>query len=133
MSLRDIQTALDNHLSLFQSEHVAWEGTEYEPLLTQPYLSTRISARSREALGFGADSAIMWQGFYQINVSYPVNEGTGAVYGRVDELIDHFPRGLTLSSGDATVKIEMVSPQPTIQEGHWVTVPVLVRWFSTEP
>ena len=51
-----------------------------------------------------------------------------------DALVQHFQRGTSVVLGTGPHLIfENVSAQPAVTAGDWLSVPVVVSWFCTDP
>jgi hypothetical protein len=138
MSAWGIQEALDDWLSAYQEANpqfeLALENTAFTPTKGIMFLASVTSGRNRRPLGVGPNAVTEYSGFYQININGPVDEGVQPLVGAGDALATYFGRGTVLVSSDLTrVVIEISSVQSAIINGDWVTVPVTVQWFSTEP
>jgi hypothetical protein len=140
MSSLGIQTALDNAIIAFQAANaqfeLALENTPYTPTKGVMYLSTAISGLNRRkiALGPQAVSVAEYMGYYQVSVNGAIDEGMATLRAAGDTVAAAFPSGLVLIGSDGTrVIIQIASPQSAIENGDWVTVPVAIQWFSTDP
>lgn len=134
MSAFSIARALDEHLQAMKLTNVAFENAPFTPTKGQMYLSSLISGRDRIPLGFGANAVTQYSGSYQVNVNGPVDEGVQPGLRLADRVAEHFRRGTTLRAPDETrISVEISSVQAAITVGDWFTIPVVVRWFATEP
>ena len=133
MSLASIQTGLRTHLATFQATNVAWAGTLYRPTIGTPYLSPKISSRTRTPVGLGADGTRKWQGTYTINVYFPAAQGLARANARADGVLAHFPPGGSVTGVDgALVQFETPTARPELEQPDWLMIPVEVPWWSYE-
>lgn len=129
----DIERALEDRIQLLTSEtNIAWWGRRFVPEKGMPYLAAQITARSGQPIATGTNAPEMWQGFLQLLVVHPASEGPRVARTRALAVRDHFPRGLTLSSGQARVIIETRSMPPAYETGDWLNYPVIIGWFCEE-
>jgi hypothetical protein len=129
--LADIQKALDGRLALFPGEK-AWEGVPYTPKIGTPYIYSSVSGRVGETIGIGPGVPRFWRGAYQLMVAHPTGEGMVPAYETATSLLDHFPRGLTLVNGEASVIIERGHIPQSYRAGDWINVPVIIEWYCEE-
>lgn len=135
MSASTIHVAFDTALETFASANslkVGWENVAFDPPRGSIFLTVRMSAYTERPIGSGANARAEASGIYQINVHAPPGFGTKPALDMVALIEAAFPRGLNLSTTDSkSVTVRQVTPQPMMVEQQWVTVPVLVDWFST--
>ena len=135
MSSESIRTAIDNYLnaSLSSTIEIAWEGIAYYPDLQKPFISNRMSALVRTAVGVGASAMNRWNGTYQLSIWYPVGGGMQPSLSQTDAVIALFKRGTSLATADGlTVVFETPTPSPAIQDQNWLHTPVMIPWFAYE-
>jgi hypothetical protein len=135
MSAATIQAALDQRLYDSQNAliDIAWEGKPYTPAQDTPHLKPTMLARTSAPQGAGATGTVLWSGRYQILVNNAVGHGMDDVGAKAEELRQLFRRGTNLTTTDGwSVVVEAVDVPPAIQGDAWLTVPVVVRWWSLE-
>lgn len=127
--------ALSLRLQAFtRGGQVVLEGEPYTPIQDRGYISGRMAGYSREPTGFGENCVYRESGFYQVMIHRPVREGPLPAAQLADALVSHFPRGSGVDLGTGRwLKYENVSAQPAIIAGDWLSVPVVIGWFCTDP
>lgn len=135
MAYNSIASALDSFLLTFPGNYtIVLEDHIFIPDSRTPYLAAKLSAYTRVNAGFGANSIMQENGFYTITVNRPAVEGRGAAGRMADALVDFFARGTVLATGTGqSLQILYASAQPSQSHGDWLTLPVVVSWFCTEP
>jgi hypothetical protein len=136
MSFAAIADALDAKFATFPAggADIAWEGRAYNPIDGKPYFSTRMSAYTRNPLGYGADAYHEERGSYQITVFRPLTEGRPTAARIAAAVVAFYQRGSGLATSDGiTVFIENASAQPAYAFGAWISIPVTVQWIAGDP
>ncbi|MFN3077016.1 MAG: phage tail terminator-like protein [Alphaproteobacteria bacterium] len=133
MSLASLQAAIEGRLKLFQSTNVAWPNTRFVPDPRTPWLQPTIVWGRSTALGPGESSVVRHSGMFLVACYFPTPGGSGAALAKADQVLDWFPRGLSLGTSDGLqVRFETGSiNQPRIED-EWYQVPVSCPWFCLE-
>ena len=77
------------------------------------------------------DSLAMESGIFQISVCYPEGNGPADALTRAEALRAWFPRGLSLTDGNVTVRISRKpSIAPAQREPGLYVIPVSISYFS---
>lgn len=128
----DIQQALFARvgtLSLSPALPVAWPEVAYTPPADGKYL--RVDLFTNRPRWEGIASGRIDQGLLQITVIWPKGRGIVAPGAIADAIIAHFPLGLQLTHGSASVKI---TSQPwaasPLSEDRQLSIPVTVPWSA---
>lgn len=132
MIVEDISTALEARLVAFGGK-IQREGEVLSASITQPYVSGQMAVRQSTQLGIGHNAPRFWSGVYRVLVAQPRSDGMAAALAKADMILQHFPRGLTLTAGSAALVIEQGTVEPSYSAVDWINVPVLIRWFCEEP
>lgn len=100
-----IRAALETRLnSLSPAISTAWENVEFTPVVGTPWQRVNILWASPDNTTLGC-SRRFERGILQVTLNYPVNKGASAIDDRVNLLIGHFYRGLSMIHGGQTVRI----------------------------
>lgn len=103
MKIQLIRKALDVHLSsLTPVWATVFENQNYASHFGSNWQRVQHFYSPVEAIGLGQHGASKWRGLYTITVVVPPNTGTSLVHDRVDALVSHFYRGLTLQEINVT-------------------------------
>lgn len=133
MTVASILSALDTQLQAFATANaipVAWDGVSFVVPKDNKFLMPRMSARTRQPVGVGANSRIRHDGTYQVSIFGPIGIGTSWITGIGDSLVSHFPRGLGLTTADnRSVVITNVSIATLMNEQPNLHLPVMIEWF----
>jgi len=130
MSIISVRAALQSKLeSIPGSVDVAWENFKYDPVDGTPYQAAYVlHTVENPTMGDGFHRLI---GVFQINLYYPLKEGTATAEARAELIKTTFKRGTSMTSGGVTTRIERT---PEINQGRadgdrWM-IPVKIRWFA---
>jgi len=130
MKTLDIQNSLDAHLKtlaelpLLQTENTRINAS---PNLNSFTRSTLLPAQS-SVLAIGAGAPKQMTGLYQVDVFVPSDSGTATARGLADSIVDIFPAGLLLTSGNSTVHIDIASVMAAYTINKYYCIPVRVQW-----
>lgn len=117
--------------TIASSTPIASPNVDYTPVVGTSFIrSTLLPAQTLQA-SIGIDGTNRYQGVYQVDVFSPQGTGPAAGIALVDEIIELFPRGLSLSTDDITVRVATSSVLPAREEPDWYQIPVSIDWFST--
>lgn len=142
MSLLSIQLRFDARLQAFAAgavnpAHIAdlqIGERVYEPQAGRPYYTGRVMAYTSGPLGIGPNAAHQEAGSYQVSVHRSRAEAETALI-IASELVAHFKRGTLLPAiagapPQPPIHIESASEMPAIPAAGWISVPVVIRWFT---
>jgi Bacteriophage related domain of unknown function len=131
-SLKSIKAALEARLVAIASPlPTQWENVVFTPP------ADGSAYQAADLLPASPDNPTLGDGFYrelglfQVMLSYPLNGGSGPVYAKAEAIRDWFPRGLSLTSGGITVKVERtpaIGPKRVVQDRF--TLPITVRYYA---
>ena len=131
-TIDDAFTALFFQLTGFGA--LQGDGEVFLPCDDVPYAYGRMAAISPNPGGYGADAVINWQGVYTILVNSPRNLGKQAAGQLADTVVAAFPRGLgVVTATGQAMSVSQASAQPSEDSGDWITIPVQVQWFGSDP
>lgn len=133
MSYDQIWTALDARAALFTAGgDIVSEGDYYDPVEGRPYVLTKLAAYERSPAGVGPDCVIVETGSYMVSLRRPAEEGRGAASELADQVVALFPRSLALvTASGQQISLVSATAMPAIPAGAWLTVPVMIRWFTS--
>lgn len=131
-ALKSIKAALEARLVAIASPlPTQWENVSFTPPIDgSAFQRADILPAAPENPTLGA---LFYRdvGIFQITLMYPLNGGSGAVYTRAGAIQDWFPRGLSLTSGSATVRIvrtPTIGPKQIAQDRF--VLPISVRYTA---
>lgn len=131
MSMLDIRIALETRLNtMTPSLSTAWENDKFTPAVGTPYQRVYALPASTDNPTFG-DTQSLESGIMQVSLCYPELKGSGAAITRAELIRDQFTRGLTLTSGSITVRIQNTpSISPARQEPGLYIIDVSIPYFA---
>ena len=108
----------------------AYENVEYKPVEGTPYQAVYFMPANPENPTMG-DDYYRLIGIFQINLFYPLRDGTGTAEARAELIRTTFKRGTSMTNGSLTV---IVNKTPEIvpgvvDEDRWL-IPVKIRWYA---
>jgi hypothetical protein len=127
MSYRKVQAALDTRLLAYQSSHVAFPGVSYRPAKGIGYLRVAFLPVPVTLIALGVASPQQHGGVYEITVTETSSAG---LLTKVDELRNHFNRGLTLSFEEQEVHIDGTTVGEPAERLADLSRPLSVSWRS---
>lgn len=128
----DIQNGLETHLLACPSvpTTIVWENTIYTPVPDVAFLRAMTQHAPTTQTSIGNDGLNTQSGIFLINSFYGRGDGRGIQNTFLSELVDHFKRGTTIVENGVSIRIEAVTPQPSIDEDDWFNVPIQVRYIA---
>lgn len=131
MSIVLIRAALETALQQVNADiDIAWENRTYVPQPDVPFLKVWLLPAKPSDITMGKGYR-REQGIFQVNVSYPNQEGPRDAAERAELIRSSFPRGATFTSGGVTVAIggtpEIVTGMPIAD--HY-QVPVRIPYWA---
>lgn len=132
MSLRAIRTALETRVSALSPPlPTGWENVEFEPDETRVNQLVYLLPAATQSPTFGGPELTHESGILQITLMTPVNLGTGELMDRADVVRDHFPKGLSMTSGGITVTIQRrASVTPAREDNGWYRIDLSIPYFA---
>lgn len=130
MSIVNARNALLARLAtLTPPVSTAFENQAFTPTAGTPYQTVTLLPNTPDNPSMGS-SYYREVGLLQVSLCYPTNKGSGDALARAQLLRDHFPRGLTLTSGGDTIIVRLTpSIAPAFTQGDRYIVPVTIDWF----
>jgi len=104
----NIRTALDTKLnSLTGGTPIAWENGSYPPIKGTAFIRPRLIPSPSLLADFNGlqDN----RGIYQIDLFYPLSNGTGDMLTKMDQIYDHFKNDIRLVSEGVVVNINEIT------------------------
>jgi hypothetical protein len=125
-----LHSALESHLASMPSVlPTQFENVSFNPVDGTPYQRVNIVL----ADPFNPEMGIFSQdnGYMQVTLLYPVDDGKGDALAMAQAISDWFPRGLSLSASGVTVTVERTaSIKPGYIELARFALPVQMRFYS---
>lgn len=132
MSLASVRQALELKLAaLTPAIETAWENSTFKPTNADtPYQEVRLLPNEPDNNAIG-DGYFRERGILQVELAYPLQDGSEAIQARAVLTQSHFKRGTVMTKDSINVTVETT---PAIGPGfvardRW-RVPVSVRWFA---
>lgn len=94
--------------------------------------ATLIPSRSLP-LNVGKNGSTQFSGLYQIDLFYPLNEGTANANAMVDTVVAAFPRGMLLSVSGVITQVETAWREAASRIEQFYSAPVVVQWTCLHP
>lgn len=131
MSLASIRKALEQALeSITPALETEYENQDFTIPKTGPYQSVRLFPAEPVNATFGDDQR-REQGFLQVLLKYPKNEGSGDATDRAELIKTKFKRGTTWTSGSVSVVISNTpSIHPELPDDSRYVIPVRIRYWA---
>lgn len=135
MSELAIRGALQLRLStMTPAIAIAWENDDYVPTLGTPFQAVNLlrAQTTNPTVAALGQNLTLHQGVFQVSLNYPGNAGPQPAEARAEAIKARFPRGLSLTSGSVTVRINRT---PSVAPGFrnaagWYIVPVSIPYFT---
>ena len=131
MSNIEIRKALETQLiALDSSIATAWENVDFTPVNNQPFQIVHFLYTQPGDAGF-KNGPYLQQGYMQVTLQYPTNQGSGAAQAKAEMLRASFFRGLSLSAnGITTVIAQTPEILAAIVENDRYSVKVRIRFYA---
>jgi len=130
MSIVSVRSALQAELDgMSPSLVTAWENFKYDPVDGTPYQAAYLlPSVENPTMGDNYHRLI---GVFQINLYYPLKEGTATAEARAELIKTTFKRGTSMTSGGITTRIERTPEilQGRVDGDRWM-IPIKIRWFA---
>lgn len=128
----DISAALEKHLSeMVGLPPVAWENSNYEPVLKTLYIRPTLIAGEVSQATLGDNGQDMNIGIYQIDIFCESGEGKREALVMADLIANHFKRGTDLTYNGRIVTINKASRQVAANNAEgWYQLPLEVFYKS---
>ncbi len=109
---------------------VANENLPYDSRDAEAHLEVFLLPAQPEQATLGATGCDFHSGIYQININYPINAGSAALYKKADEINAVFKSGATFSYGSTNVRIENVGiSNLTVSDGY-ATLNLSIEYYA---
>jgi hypothetical protein len=131
MSNIEIRKALETQLiALDNSIATAWENVDFSPANNEPFQIVHFLYTQPGDVGF-KNGPYLQQGYMQVSLQYPTNQGSGAAQAKAEMLRAGFFRGLSLSAnGITTVIAQTPEILAAIVENDRYSVKVRIRFYA---
>lgn len=119
-----------NALVLTPARPVAWPGVAFTPAPGAIYLEPRFLPNTAAQITLGDAGLNRHRGLYQVSVYGPANTSHVALRNIAGLVGAHFRRGLSLTSGALTIRLDRpASTGPAIVEPESTMIPVTASWL----
>jgi len=129
----DVTAALNNWLLEFRAgsmtDRIFFPNTKFNPPTGQEFLRCVLLFNAPTMIGAFTTGTYRINGIYQINVFYPKGEGEGVPVQTAGDLCKRFQRGLELTHGNHTVKIERSYRSSALEDDVWYQIPVTADFW----
>lgn len=134
--MSNIRQALETHLSQIANPlPTQWQNVAFTPTNGVPYQMAHIMFAEPDDYTISRADKYLEQGFLQITLKYPTNQGVTVLEDKARELRKHFKRGTILTNDDDLLEVidVEIGKTPTIKqlgvEGDRYLVAVTVYWY----
>lgn len=106
----------------------AYENVEFIPVKGKPYQQLFII---KSVVNNEISRNFQYEGILQLNLVYPINDGSAAIETRANGIQSYFYRGNTFYDNVTSITI---TNTPNIEQGYrtdsyWI-VPIVIKWFA---
>jgi hypothetical protein len=131
MSIVLVRSALQAKLEgMSPALATAWENVDYVPVIGTPYQAAYVMQAEPDNPTMG-DDYYREQGIFQVSLFYPIQVGTSVAEARADLIQATFKRGLSMTSGAVTVRINKTPEiSPGRVDGDRWHIPIKIPWFA---
>jgi len=131
MSITAIRAALETRLgTMSPALSTAYQNVAFMPVTGTAYQAVYLLPATVENPTLG-DGFYRERGLMQVSLMYPMNAGPATAEARASAIKAHFPRGLQLTSGSVTTRIDRTpSISPPRPDGDRWRVDVSIPYFA---
>lgn len=97
---------------------------------TEAYARSTLLPAETETSTIGPGGYDTYQGLYQVDLFFPINEGAKAVNYMVDSIIAAFPKGSLSTQDGVQLRIVNYWREASLETDNWFMVPVVIQWES---
>lgn len=109
----------------------AYENAPYTPVVGTPYQQITLLLAEPDNSEIGRATMYRQDGFFQVDLRYPLNAGPGAATTRAELIKSTFYRGASFTASGVTVNIERTPEiMPGRVEDDRFVIPVRIRFYS---
>lgn len=142
VGIATIVTAIHTQLATisFPQSQIVFGNATYAPTAGVPYMRGGMMSQKFTALTLGSDASIgpgnggymgRWDGVYGVDCVWPEDAGTDGCYTMQGELLNLFPRGLTLITSDGLrVVFDAPTALPARTDNAWLRAPCQFPWWA---
>ncbi|MEM1189942.1 MAG: phage tail terminator-like protein [Pseudomonadota bacterium] len=126
----ETQRALDVRLGTYAgAEPIAWPNVTFEPEEDQTWIRPQHLPNTPRK-GLNRNTTTRGQGFYQIDIFAPADQGDGPAVTLADQIAALFPEDDKLQNGSTTVVLGVPAQDVAGPSGAWYRVAVLIPYQS---
>lgn len=127
----DIRAVLEARLAALDGFPTAWENVPYKPQAGVAYQKAFYLPGTDQPAGIFAEAGTYFSGLFQVSLSYPAGNGSGAAGQRAALVRAHFARGTRLISADQRCRVTCLQPYngPSLGGTDWYVLPITIPWF----
>lgn len=131
MSFANIKSALVSaYVNRGFSLPTAYENKQFDPKPGKPWASLVIVPNQPSASSVGEFGEDQHDGFFQIDLNYPLNTGDGAILAKADEISWHFRAGRAFVYADQTVRIRSAGRSPGRVVDGFYRISLTINWTA---
>jgi len=106
--------------------------TPYKPRVGRAYLDMQFAPNETLTPFVGDEDPKHYQGFLQITVVWPRNQGLNLALSIADAIVAHYGKGTVLRGGDGSVVQVIREPWASIPlpDDAWLRIPVSIPYLS---
>ena len=134
MSMTDARTALAQAFvdgGFFPNEDVAWENVKFEPRVgNKPWARFTFMPTEPLVASLGQDGLDQENGFFQVDLNYPLGTGDAAAMSLYDDMRSVFKAGNRFTENGQVVVIQSCGRTPGREFGGYYRVTVTVYFYA---
>lgn len=133
MSQSSIESALRKAWrdgGFFADAQTAYDNVAFEPSANTPWSRVTVIPSQPEVTSLGGSGYDEHNGYLQIDLFYPLNEGSGAVHAKSDAICALFKAGARFSYNGENVVIRSSGRNNGRNDGGWFKVTVTVFYLA---
>lgn len=107
-----------------------YENRVYEPVAGEEWAQVFIVHAQPENLDTGTLGQDKHNGFMQVNLNYPLNEGDGTPLAKASAIAAYYRAGRVFSYGGQDVTIQSAGITQGVNSSGWFQIILTVYWYS---
>lgn len=114
----------------FADESTAYDNVAFEPVANTPWARVAVIPSQPEVTSLGVNGYDEHNGYLQVDLFYPMGQGTGAVHAKSDAICSLFVAGARFSYDSENVLIRSSGRNNGRKDGGWFKVTVTVFYLA---
>ena len=133
MSQSSIESALRKAWrdgAFFSDAQTAYDNSAFEPTAGTPWSRVSVIPSQPEVTSLGGNGYDEHNGVLQVDLFYPLNQGTGQINAKADAARELFKAGARFTYGGETAVIRSSGRNKGRKDGGWFKVTLTVIYFA---